>query len=99
MTTDKANESPSDATNPIENKNDDDGIDIDDDTKNTTNERHSEPQKEQRDLQSGLAITTKKKRKKKKETNTTQRALPKPLHTIAKRSILERIMEVEDKLI
>ena len=44
-TDDKANESPSDATNPIEKKNDDDGIDgidIDDDTKNTTNERHSE---------------------------------------------------------
>ena len=50
MMDDKANEHPIDATNPTENTNGDDGFDIDDDTENITNERHSEPQKEQRDL-------------------------------------------------
>ena len=55
-------------------------------------------------MRSGLAIATKKKRKKKKKknntnTNTTQCALPKPLHTIVKISILERNIQVEDRLI
>ena len=42
-TDDKSNESPTDVTYPNENNNGDDGIDIDDDIKNITNERHSEP--------------------------------------------------------
>ena len=101
-TDDKANESPTDATNPNENTYNDNGSDIDDITTKITHERHSEPQKEQRDMQSG-AIATKKKqkkkqKKKKKNTNTSQCALPKPLHTIVTRSILERNIQVEDML-
>jgi len=98
-TDNKANEFSTDATNPNENNNYDNGIDMDDDTTNLKNEKHSELQKEQRDMLSGLAVATKKKRKKKKKnTKTSQCALPKPLHTIVKRSILEQNIEVEDML-
>ena len=76
------------------------GNDISDDITNITNERNSEQQKEQREMRSESAHATKKKRKKKKKnTNTAQFSMPKPLHTIVKRSILERNMQVEDKLL